>query len=94
MIDPFQFYMYHNGTEWMSVEEWCFVRPVDKTDTYLYEEALEENTGQIAYTNNSLISRGVNRGDYIKFSDNSEYEFTVNEETLYRMNTRDIVALL
>lgn len=94
MIDPFQFYMYHNGKEWMSVEDWCFVRPVDKENTYLYEEALEKNTGQIAYTNNTLISKGVDVGDYVKFSDNSEYEFTVNDEKLYRMNTKDIVALI
>lgn len=94
MIDPFQFYMYHNGVEWQSVEDWCFVRPIDKENPYLYEKALEENTGELVYGNKRLTSRGVDSGSLIKFSKNSEYEFLVNDEVLYRMNTRDVIALI
>lgn len=93
-IDPYQFYMYHNGTQWNSVDDWCFVRPIDKENPYLYEKALEENSGQLVYGNKKLDSRGVTNGSFVKFSQNSEYEFTVNDEVLYRMNTKDIVALI
>mgnify|MGYP003675963267 FL=1 len=93
-IDSFQFYMYHNGDEWCSVEDWCFVKPIDKENTYLYEEGLEENTGTVVYSNKTLYSRKVKNGSLIKFSSNSEYEFVVNNELLYRMNTKDVIALI
>lgn len=93
-IDPYQFYMYHNGTEWRSVGNWCFVRPIDKENTYLYEEGNEKNTGQLVYSNKKLDSFGIDSGSYVKFSDNSEYEFNINDEVLYRMSTNDVVALL
>lgn len=93
-IDPYQFYMYHNGTQWNSVEDWCFVKPIDKENSYLYEEGLEENTGVLKYGNKNLIKMGVHNGDKVTFSKDSEYEFHVDDEVLYRMNTKDLVAVL
>jgi hypothetical protein len=94
IIEPFQFYMYHNGKEWCSVDNWCFVKPADKEHMYLYEEGLEENTGFLKYGNQALQKRGVSKGEKVKFSKNSEYEFFVDGEMLYRMHTRDIIATL
>lgn len=91
-IDPYQFYLYHNGTTWNAVGDWCFVRPIDKEHKYLYEEGLEENTGEMVYSNVTLNKRGVENGDRIKFSKDSEYEFFVDGEMLYRMSTRDVIA--
>lgn len=93
-VDPYQFYMYHNGTQWNSVGDWCFVKPVDKENMYLYEEGLEENTGIMKYSNPKLERMGVTDGDKVKFSKDSEYEFSVDNEVLYRMNTKDVVAIL
>lgn len=93
-IDPYQFYMYHNGTQWNSVEDWCFVKPIDKENSYLYEEGLEENTGILKYGNKNLAEMGVVDGDKVTFSKDSEYEFEVDNEILYRMNTKDLVAVL
>lgn len=94
MIEPFQFYMYHDGSNWYSVEDWCFVRPIDKENTYLYETGLEENTGVLVYGNPKLEDMGVKKGHKVKFTKNSEYEFHVDGEVLYRMSTKDIVATL
>jgi hypothetical protein len=91
-IDPFQFYVFHNGTEWRSVEDWCFVKPVDKENAYLYEDGYEEHTGILVYGNNRLEEIGVLPGQRVKFLKDSEYEFTIEGELLYRMNTKDIVA--
>ena len=66
-VDPYQFYMYHNGTQWNSVGDWCFVKPVDKENMYLYEEGLEENTGIMKYSNPKLERMGVTDGDKVKF---------------------------
>lgn len=94
MIDPFQFYMYHDGESWKSVGNWCFIRPTDLEHKYLYEEGYEENTGEVVYTNPVLKKRGVDNGDRVKFSKNSEYEFFVDSEKLYRMSTNDIIATI
>lgn len=90
LIEPLQFYLYHNGTEWNAVDEYCFVKPIDKENSYLHEEGEEENTGVMVYSNQTLESRGVKSGDKVHFTKNSEYEFVVNDERIYRMNTRDI----
>jgi co-chaperonin GroES (HSP10) len=37
---------------------------------------------------------GVHEGDKINFTKNSEYEFDVNGEVLYRMRTNDICTVL
>jgi hypothetical protein len=91
-IDPYQFYLYHNGEQWNAVGDWCFVEPLDKEHKYLYEEGFEENTGNLVYSNKSLSKRGAQVGDKVKFAKDSEYEFFVDGELLYRMNTRDIIA--
>jgi hypothetical protein len=94
MIMPYQFYLCHDGHKWMSVDDYCFVAPTDKENTYLYEEGEEENTGFVVYGNPSLDALGVSVGDKVNFTKNSEYEFTVNDQKMYRMRTRDICVLL
>ncbi|QDP52682.1 MAG: hypothetical protein GOVbin3171_43 [Prokaryotic dsDNA virus sp.] len=93
-IDEFQFYLYNNGKQWNAVGDNCFVRPITKEDTYLYEDSLEDNTGVVAYDNLNLNKLGVFKGDKVNFRKNSEYKFTVGDEVLYRMKTNDICAIL
>lgn len=93
-IDEGQFYLYHNGDRWNSVGEYCFVEPVQKENSYLYEEGLEDSTGVLVYGNETLRSMGVEEGSKINFTKNSEYEFTVDNKKLYRMRTADICAVL
>jgi len=37
---------------------------------------------------------GVNENTKINFSKDSEYKFIVNNETLYRMKTKDVCTIL
>jgi len=46
--------------------------------------------GSIRYINQELIDFGLNEGDTIVFTPDSEYEFTVDGEKLYRMYTNNI----
>ena len=94
IIDPSQFYLYHNGKEWQSVDDYCFVKPIDIENKYLHQEGYEDNTGVVVYTNKSLYSKGVENGSKVNFRKDSEYEFTINEEKMYRMRTRDICTIL
>ena len=43
-----------------------------------------------SYINNELLEMGLQVGDRISFSPDSEYEFRINEEKLYRMFTENI----
>jgi|TARA_Y100000385_G_C13027144_1_gene608945 hypothetical protein len=93
-IDEQQFYLYHNGNKWNSVLDYCFVKPIDVENSYLYEEGLEDNTGYLVYSNNELSKLGVKEGDKVNFRKDSEYEFEVDGELLYRMKSSDICTIL
>ena len=93
-IDESQFYLYFNGERWNSVDQYCFVKPIDKENSYLYEEGLEDNTGILVYGNSNLKNLGVSEGDKINFTKNSEYKFNIDGQDLYRMRTNDICTVL
>jgi hypothetical protein len=93
-IDEGQFYLYHNGERWNAVDTYCFVKPIDKENSYLYEEGFETNTGYLVYGNEHLEKLGVKEGDKINFTKDSEYEFNIDGELLYRMRTLDICTIL
>ena len=46
------------------------------------------------YPNNYLSSQGVSKGDRISFKPESEYEFMVDDEKLYRMYDHQITMKL
>ena len=50
----------------------------------------QEHTGIVKYIKNSYI----NIGDKVAFTKNSEYEFNVGGEKLYRMKHKNICLLL
>ena len=35
IIDPYQFYLYHDGNKWHSVDNYCFVKPMELENKYL-----------------------------------------------------------
>ena len=92
-IDESQFYLYSDGGEWRSVGDFCFIKPIDKENTYLYEDGFEENTGFVTYCNEGLESLGVFSGDKINFRKDREYEFNIDDQLLYRMKTNDICVV-
>ena len=50
--------------------------------------------GIVKYINDELIEKGVKVGDEVLYEPNSEYEFVVDDEKLYRMFTRNITVVL
>jgi len=76
------------------VDDYCFVKPIDIENTYLYEEGYEDNTGEVVYTNKKLCTKGVQNGTKVNFRKDSEYEFNINNQKMYRMRTRDICTIL
>ena len=90
-IEPDQFFMYkHEGT-WYSYDRYCFVKPMPATESYIKKPFSEEPLmGTMKYPNEYLISKGIKSGDTVCFVPDSEYEFTVDGEKLYRMYDHQI----
>ena len=94
-IETDQFFLYKKDSSWNAYDKYCFVRPIAATDYYIKKFIKEEPLmGQMVYPNEYLLSQGVKEGDYICFSPDSEYEFTVDGEKLYRMYDHQITVKL
>tara|TARA_B110000503_G_scaffold41909_1_gene68748 strand:+ start:1300 stop:1863 length:564 start_codon:yes stop_codon:yes gene_type:complete len=94
-IEPDQFFMYKQNGKWNAYDRYCFVKPIAATESYIKKPFSEEPLmGVMKYPNEYLIERGINKGDMICFSPDSEYEFTVDEEKLYRMYDHQITIKL
>lgn len=94
-IEPDQFYMYHNGSEWVPYGRYCFIKPIDAKDSYIMKPFKEEPLmGIMKYANEYLISKGINNGDEVCFEPESEYEFDVDGEKLYRIFDHNITIKL
>ena len=94
-IESDQFFLYKKGSTWNAYDRYCFVRPIPAIDSYIKKPFSDEPLmGVMVYPNEYLISRGVNSGDHVCFSPDSEYEFTVDGEKLYRMYDHQITIKL
>lgn len=94
-IDADQFFMYNDGYNWNAYDRYCFVKPIPTTESYIKKPISEEPlVGIMKYPNEYLLDKGVKAGDMVCFSPDSEYEFTVDEEKLYRMYDHQITIKL
>ena len=92
-IDETQYYMYKNNSKWYAVEPFCFVAPLPATETYIYKPFSDEPLmGVMEYTCSSIEKHGIKKGDVVTFTPDSEYEFRFNEQKLYRIRSKNIIA--
>jgi hypothetical protein len=85
-IDDEQFFMYKKDGEWHAHDRYCFIKPVPTSESYIFKPFSEEPlVGIMKYPNEYLKSKGVYSGDTVCFKPDSEYEFDVDGEKLYRM---------
>ena len=87
-----------NGV-FMTLDPFCFIKPVqnrivkNEGKILTVEQFTEKpNIGIIRYGNSQLRDLGFNEGDQVVFKVDSEYEFKVYGEKLYRMNTNKILS--
>ncbi len=86
-------FLIFRGNEIISVDNFVFVEPIIEEKKWIGKEE-QKHVGIIKYSNSILESQGVSQGDKIAFKTDSEYEFVINEQRLYRMRTRNILAKL
>jgi hypothetical protein len=95
LIEPDQFFMYCRDGKWYAYDKYCFVKPIPVEDSYVMKPISNEPLmGEMVYPNDMLLSCGVKPGDKVCFSPESEYEFIVDGEKLYRMFDHQITVLL
>tara|TARA_A100000172_G_scaffold73819_1_gene55570 strand:+ start:125 stop:706 length:582 start_codon:yes stop_codon:yes gene_type:complete len=92
LVDDYQFYMYKQNNKWYSHDKYCFIKPIPIKKKYIdvAGETEEPLWGIIKYGNSQLECLNVFEGDKISFQPNSEYEFEIDGEKLYRMYTNNI----
>ena len=94
-IDTEQFFMYKHGSTWNAYDRYCFVKPIPVIESYIKKPFSEEPLmGEMVYPNDYLIKRGIKAGDLVCFTPDSEYEFTVDEQKLYRIYDHQITIKL
>ena len=95
-IDYDQFFLYNKNGKWYGHDKYCFVKPIAKKDYYIEGVNIKEEPlhGILKYSNKQLKSLGVKEGDQITFTPESEYEFYIDEEKLYRMFTDNITMVV
>jgi len=84
-----QLYIYKQDGEWKSLDDYCFVKPIANDDMFSLEKE-KPLVGIVKYSNDILKSRGIEVGDKIGFIPNSEFEFVIDGERVYRVRTKVI----
>lgn len=95
LIEPDQFFMYKRDGKWHSYDRYCFVKPIPPMKYYVDKHISEEPlVGIMMYPSENLMKNGVMQGDMVCFAPDSEYEFNVDGEKLYRMFESHITVKL
>lgn len=92
LIPREKIYLIKRDERWQTISGFIFVKPiVYNQDSQIYiPKQEEEHVGIVAIGSSSYFEEG----DKIAFKKNREYAFDIDGEKLYRMNTKDVVALL
>ena len=85
-----QVYLYKRKDTWKSFGDRCFVAPVKNKDL-LSTDKVADLIGILKIGNSSLEESGINPGDIVGFTPNSEWEFVVDNQIMYCMKSNDIV---
>lgn len=96
LLDEDQFFLYKSLDDvWRAHSKYCFIKPSPTKKGYLCVGYKEEPLyGEIKYINDELLSLGLKEGDEVIYEPESEYEFIVDGEKLYRMFTNNIAVQL
>jgi hypothetical protein len=80
-----QIYAYKRDNNWQALSDYCFVKPIVSYDDFDTNKE-QPLIGIMKYSNKNLPEPG----SLVGFTPNSEYEFIINNERLYRVRTKDI----
>jgi co-chaperonin GroES (HSP10) len=85
-----QVYLYNNNDKWHTTNDYCFIKPILEKTSFK-KSKLKKNTGIVKYDNSSLEALEITPGDVVGFKPNREFQFIIDGELLYCMESNDIV---
>ena len=83
-INHDQIFLYKRGNNWIAPKGYCFVKPLKAIDKFNVDQE-KPLQGIVKYSDGT-----VNINELIGFTPNSEYEFIVDSERLYRVLSKFI----
>ena len=83
IISQDQIFAYYNK-QWKPMPGYCFVKPIKSFDKFNIDQE-QPLIGIIEYAD-----KGFNKGDLVGFTPNSEYEFVIDGQKLYRVLSKFI----
>ena len=84
-----QIFLYKRDGKWYTPPGFCFVKPIHSLND-LTEDKEEPLTGVLKHVGRDLRDFGLDNDDLIGFTPNSEYEFVIDNERLYRVPINSI----
>ena len=85
-----QVYMYNNNNVWYTTNDYCFIKPILSNDASVTSK-LKKNTGILKHGNSTLEALEILPEDLVGFKPNREFQFIIDNELLYCMESNDIV---
>lgn len=91
LIGPDQLYMYQKkgSSDWNAVDPFIFISPIKNDSTLFDNSLLKQLYGIVEYSPTDKFKKG----SLVSFQPDCEYEFTIDEKTMYRMFTRNITLI-
>ena len=87
---PDQIYLYKRDNKWKPIGKRCFVMPIENKSLFTLVKE-KKDVGILKIGNSSLEALGVAEGDLVGFKSNREFEFIVDDQRLYCMESNDIL---
>jgi hypothetical protein len=88
-VYPDQVFMYNRNGSWLPLKGFCFVKPIKNRNIFSIQPE-QELTGILKYIDLDQKKQGLKVNDLVGFTPESEYEFIINNERLYRVPTNSI----
>jgi hypothetical protein len=89
LVDAEQIFLYKRNKLWHAPKGYCFVKPIQSTDKF--DTSPEKPLiGVIKFVDKDLQKNGIKKNDLVGFKPDSEYEFVVDGERMYRVLTNSI----
>lgn len=84
-----QIFLYKRNDKWHTPPGYCFVKPIHSQNNLDIDKE-EPLTGVLKHVGSDLRDFGLDNDDLIGFTPNSEYEFVIEGERLYRVPINSI----
>ena len=90
-VFPDQIFLYKTNDTWKANDTFCFVKPIESMSNNIFNDDKEQPlVGILKYCDKYLTEAGLKPGDLVGFKPNTEYEFVIDEDKLYRIFSNSI----